>query len=105
MLPLPSDNPLVIVAQVIGYIIALPVAALVIRAIFFVGQTWKLFADLVKEVKQIRRELDARNVEAQGIAWSFAVVEEDINELQKHAGLEQRDYPDRRVGPADRRAS
>lgn len=101
----PSENPIVIAATIIGYVLALPLAALLIRGIFFFGRTSKRFDDLVGSVEQIQRWVTEKDAESQANGWSFAVIEEDINELQDRAGIQPRPYPDRRRGPPDRRSA
>jgi hypothetical protein len=104
-MPPASQNPLVIAATIIGYVIALPLAALFIRGIFFVGRTSKRFDDLVVSVSSIEARLNLQDRESTANAWSFAVVEEDIQELQQKAGLPVREYPDRRLIAVGRRSA
>jgi hypothetical protein len=97
------DDPIVIAAKTLGVILSAPFALLIGRGFYFLGRVSKQFGDLVTSVDKIEKKLEEYAGESQSHVWSFAIIEEDINALQRKAGVEIREYPNRRVGPPDRR--
>lgn len=108
-IPNAPPNPMVIAAYVAATLLSLPVILALVRLIFFFATaTTKLdglgasVEGLTADVKQLLAESAARE---QGVEFSLAIIENDVNVLQGQAGLPLRPFPDRRTGPFDRRHS
>lgn len=104
-MPPETQNPLVIAAYVLGAVISLPVLTVVVKAMFFIVKAstkLDLVDDIAADVKQLRA---AQLSDVFGVQLSLTVIEGDINTLQENAGIPVRSFPDRRTGPADRRAA
>lgn len=104
-----TDNPMLMAAQVAGVVLGLLLGAPSLYvfwriAVFFAKAIAKLEAidEIAADVRKIN---EARQSEERDSALSFAQIEIDVAELQRKAGISVTRYPDRRVGPADRRAS
>lgn len=102
-------NPLTVAGYVAGILLCVPVVVAMVKAVFFFASaTTKLdnvvagLDELKTEVREFRHE---KNDQIQGVEMSLTIIESDINTLQGKAGLTVRPFPDRRVGPSDRRAS
>jgi hypothetical protein len=100
---LAPDNPLLAAATAFGAIVALPVVGVMLRVGFIVGSKSSAFDVMATDVATIKDTLATSQQERIDTVWSFAVLEEDVNTIQTHLKLPIREYPDRRVGPADRR--
>lgn len=97
MQPEPT-NPLVILAWIVGTPSALAVVTLAVKGIFFVANAQKDLKTVVKYVHE-RRSAD------QSTEITLTLLENDVTALQENANLPTHPWPDRRVGPVDRRAS
>lgn len=104
-MPPTTHDPLVAAAYVVGALLSLPALFLIWKvAVFFVKAITKL--DKIDVIDKTVREIQhARRNETYSVEMSLTVIESDINRLQEKAGLPVREFPDRRVGPADRRAA
>lgn len=103
--PMPpvTQNPLLIVAYVVGLLLSLPVLYAVWKvAVFFAKAIAKLdqIDTILQTLEVLLRE---KASESFGVEMSLTVIESDINALQEHNNLPVRQYPDRRTGPSDRR--
>lgn len=102
-MPPDTQNPLIIAAYVVGLLISLPAVALLVKGIFFVAKASAKIEQIdaiAEDVRQIRHD---RRDDTFSVQLSLTVIEDDINRLQEKTGLPVRQFPDRRVGPADRR--
>lgn len=102
MLPHTQD-PLIAAAYAVGFMLSLPVLFVLWKlAVFFAKAILKLdkIDEIDRAVKSIQHQ---RRNETFSVEMSLTVIEQDINRLQEKAGLPVREFPDRRVGPADRR--
>jgi hypothetical protein len=109
-----TDNPFVAVAYVVGIVLGLPTLNLVIKATTFVvrstgkldavaeklGELAKSQSSLANDFRDFRQDQLA---DAQSVELSLAIIENDVNALQRKSDLPVRTYPDRRTGPGDRR--
>lgn len=108
-MPPNTQNPLIIAAYVVGIMLSLPVIFALIKLIAFMVTATNKLDSLVTDVAQVKKDVGSMrrsaDSEAQATEISFFVLETDVNALQEKAGLARREYPDRRVGPLDRRAT
>lgn len=93
-----SQNPLVVLAWILAVFVGLPGTIAAIKAIFFLASASKDLKTVVAYVQQRRGSDSVLDI-------TLTLVENDINVLQKNANVTVREWPDRRVGPADRRTS
>lgn len=108
-MPPNTQNPLVIAAYVVGVLLSMPMLAMVVKAIVFITRaTSKLDTvaqgqdELAKEFREYRH--DKRQLD-QLVDVTLTLLEADMNTLQERADITVRRYPDRRVGPPDRRTA
>lgn len=108
-MPPNTQNPLIIASYVVGFILAIPVLLVLIRAIAFIVTATNKLDTVVNDVGQLKADVrslrHSADNDSQSVEFSLYVIETDINALQEKAGLPRRDYPDRRTGPTDRRTT
>jgi hypothetical protein len=108
-MPPSTSNPIIIASYVVGFILAIPVLLVLIRAIAFIVTATNKLDSVVTDVGQLKADVSSLRHSAgndsQSVEFSLYVIETDINALQDKAGLPKREYPDRRVGPSDRRVA
>ncbi|MDB4893155.1 MAG: hypothetical protein JWL61_5010 [Gemmatimonadetes bacterium] len=104
-----AQNPLTIAAYVAGFMLSVPMLVVLVKAVFFIaGATNKLDAVVVsvdklsKDMTHLRESVGS---DSQSVELSLFVIETDVNALQERAGVPIRAYPDRRIGPSDRRTA
>lgn len=102
-------NPLTVAAYVAGFLLSVPVLVVVFKVIFFLAGATNKLDSVVADVGSIKADLKSlrhtTNDGAQQVELSLFVIETDVNALQEKVGVQVRDYPDRRTGPAERRTA
>jgi hypothetical protein len=101
----PTQNPLTLLLWLFGVPGGIAFLTLLVKGIWFVAKaSTKLDAidELAREFKEYRH---STNDNAQAVELSLTIIESDVNALQAKTGIALRAFPDRRVGPADRRAA
>jgi hypothetical protein len=91
-----SQNPLVVVAWILAVFVGLPGLIAAVRLIFFVAEASKDLKTVVKYVHDRRTSDSVMEI-------TLTLVENDITTIQDHLDLPTHVWPDRRVGPSDRR--
>ena len=104
-MPPSTDNPLVVAAYVAGLLLSVPVVVVLWKVALFLGRATAQLEQIDEIAADVKQLKEARQTEAFDFKLSLTVIESDINLLQEKAGLPVRPFPDRRVGPPDRRAS
>lgn len=104
MLPHTQD-PIMAAAYALGFMLSLPALWVLWKlAVFFAKAILKL--DKIDEIERTVKNIQHRRAnETFSVEMSLSVIEQDINRLQEKTGLSVREFPDRRVGPSDRRAT
>src|SRR4051812_12522515 len=97
-MPPETQNPLVTLVWILAVFIGLPGFVALVKVIFFVASASKDLKTVVKYVHE-RRSIE------QQTEITLTLLENDVTALQEHADLPTHPWPDRRVGPSDRRAS
>lgn len=97
-MPPATQNPFVALAWILAVLIGIPGFVALVKLIFFV-------ADASKDLKTVVRYVHDRRSIEQSVEITLTLVENDITALQEHVNLPTHPWPDRRIGPSDRRAS
>jgi hypothetical protein len=104
-MPPPETNPYLVAAYVAGFFVLIPAIGLLWKgALFFAKAITKLdkIDGMADDLNTMKEE---KSKESNSLEISLSIIEGDLNALQEKTGLEKRHYPDRRVGPADRRTA
>lgn len=102
---MPPDalNPFVLLAWLIGTPTALTITVLGVKAIVFIANATRELKQIPTIAKHVADLRHGQVNDAHAIDLTLTLMVADINELQREVNLNERRYPERRLGPPDRR--